>query len=167
MPGDGPDTALQALVATIDYPMFVVTTAAADGERAGCLVGFATQCSLEPARFLVCISRRNHTLRVARRAEVVVVHFLGSGDVGLARLFGENTGDEVDKFARCTWDPGPGGAPIVRDCRGWVAGRVIERFDCGDHVAFLLDPVASDARRANDVPLGFQDVRDLDPGHEA
>ncbi len=167
MPGDDPNASVQALVATIDYPMLVVTAAGADGERAGCLVGFATQCSIEPPRFLVCISKRNHTFRVARSAEVVVVHFLARGDLDVAKLFGEHSGDEIDKFARCEWEPGPGGAPVLRACRGWVAGQVLDRFDCGDHVAFLLEPVAADAVRAETTQLGFQDARDLDPGHDA
>jgi flavin reductase (DIM6/NTAB) family NADH-FMN oxidoreductase RutF len=41
------------IMGSLDYPMLVVTAAAA-GERAGCLVGFATQASIDPARFLVC-----------------------------------------------------------------------------------------------------------------
>ena len=39
--------AFDRLVNRLDYPMLVVT-AEADGERAGCLVGFATQCSIQP-----------------------------------------------------------------------------------------------------------------------
>ncbi len=167
MAADDPNSAFQALVASIDYPMFVVTAAGADGERAGCLVGFATQCSIEPSRLLVCISKRNHTFRVARAAEVVVIHFLSRSDLDVAKLFGEHTGDEIDKFARCEWEPGPGGAPVLPGCRGWVAGRVLDRFDCGDHVAFLLEPVAGDAERAGGTQLGFQDVQDLDSGHDA
>ncbi|HEX8931084.1 MAG TPA: flavin reductase, partial [Actinomycetota bacterium] len=45
--------ALDRLVDRLDYPMLIVT-AETDGERAGCLVGFATQCSIEPPRFLLC-----------------------------------------------------------------------------------------------------------------
>jgi len=34
----------------------IIITAAADGVLGGCLVGFQTQCSIDPARFLVCLS---------------------------------------------------------------------------------------------------------------
>ena len=40
----------QALVAGLDYPMYVVTVAA-DGDRAGCLVVFATKASIDPPRY--------------------------------------------------------------------------------------------------------------------
>ena len=88
------------LVADIDYPMFIVTVADGD-ERAGCLVGFATQSSIDPPRFIVCLSKRNRTFRVAMKAAVVVVHLVLEPEAPLAELFGGETGDEVDKFERC------------------------------------------------------------------
>ena len=59
--------AFEKLVSLLDYPMFVVTTSA-DGRSAGCLVGFASQVSIGPPRFLVGLSKRNHTYRVAQHA---------------------------------------------------------------------------------------------------
>jgi flavin reductase (DIM6/NTAB) family NADH-FMN oxidoreductase RutF len=41
----------------LDYTM-VVVTAQADAGPAGCLVGFSTQSSIDPPRFLVCLSDR-------------------------------------------------------------------------------------------------------------
>ena len=154
------------LVATLDYPMLVVTAASA-GERAGCLVGFATQCSIDPARLLVCLSVQNRTYRVARTADTLVVHFLSAADRDLARLFGEETGDEVDKFAQCEWAAGPGGAPVLQAGRGWVAGRVLDRIDLGDHVGFLLEVGDASAPGAAAAQLGFQQVVDLEAGHPA
>jgi hypothetical protein len=49
----------------LDHPMVVVTTRAGN-ERAGCLVGFATQVSIGPPRFLVGLSKRNRTYRAWR-----------------------------------------------------------------------------------------------------
>src|SRR5919206_3007108 len=135
--------ALDRLVDRLDYPMLIVT-AEANGERAGCLVGFATQCSIEPPRFLLCLSRRNHTFRVAARSGTLVAHVVGPEHRRLASLFGEQTGDTVDKFARCRWRPGPGG-PVLEACEHWFAGRVLDRFEVGDHVAFLVEPVAAAA----------------------
>src|SRR5947209_16979582 len=104
-------------MAQLDYSMLVVTAAAPGGnghpELAGCLVGFATQVSIDPARFLVCISVKNHTFAVALRAPVIIVHFVPAEGEELAELFGGETGDEINKFARCDWRPGPGDAPII------------------------------------------------------
>jgi flavin reductase (DIM6/NTAB) family NADH-FMN oxidoreductase RutF len=155
-----------AIVASLEYPMFVVTVAAR-GERSGCLVGFAAQCSIHPPRFCVWLSKENHTFQVAQDADVLVVHALREPNRALARLFGEETGDEVDKFTQCEWDDGPGGAPVLRGC-DWFAGRIIERTDTGDHVAHLLDLLpGGDASHAHERQLGFQEVRDFDAGHPA
>src|SRR3954451_19397105 len=110
--------AVHELIDELDYPMFIVT-AAAGSDRAGCLVGFATQCSIDPPRFLVCLSDKNRTFRVARHARTLVVHLVPREATGLAELFGSETGDEVDKFARCAWSEGPDGTPVLDDCRNW------------------------------------------------
>ena len=144
--------------------MFIVTVLGKDGERDGCLIGFATQCSVKPARFIACISKENRTFDAVSGADAVVVHFLGSGQHELAELFGGETGDEVDKFERCAWSAGPGGIPVLDDVPGWFAGRILERFDAGDHVALLLEPTATEDR-GGAVGLGFQDVRRIHPGH--
>ncbi|CAA9242986.1 MAG: hypothetical protein AVDCRST_MAG10-1701 [uncultured Acidimicrobiales bacterium] len=153
------------LVGDLDYPMMIVTTAAG-GEKAGCLVGFATQCSIEPPLFAVWLSRKNHTFRVAQKADVLAVHFPSPGEAPLATLFGGETSDEVDKFAQCRWREGLGGAPVLEDCVRWFAGRVIERIPTEDHVGFLLEPVQA-ASGAWAGQLGFQSIRHISPGHEA
>lgn len=148
----------------LDHPMLVVTVAG-DAERSGCLVGFATQCSIDPPRFLVCVSKANHTYRLARDADLVAVHVLGHDQHDLAELFGGETDDEVDKFARCDWSEGPGGTALLATPRRLV-GRVLARHDLGDHVGLLLDPVS--AERLDDrPPLTLTMVVDIDPGHPA
>jgi flavin reductase (DIM6/NTAB) family NADH-FMN oxidoreductase RutF len=144
--------------------MFIVTVLAANGERDGCLIGFATQSSVHPPRFIACISKENRTFDAVQAAEMIVVHFLGAAQHGLAELFGGETGDEVDKFELCAWEEGPGGIPVLTDVPGWFAGRILERRDAGDHVALLLDPTHTEDR-GGPVNLGFQDVKGIHPGH--
>ena len=153
------------LVAELDYPMFVVT-ASAGGERAGCLVGFATQTSIHPARFLICISNKNHTHPVACSAPVLGVHLLSRTprERELAELFGSETGDEVDKLSGASWHPGPSGVPLLDDLPNRFVGRIVERLDLGDHTGFLLEPV--EVEKGEDLDgLSFQDVKDVEPGH--
>jgi flavin reductase (DIM6/NTAB) family NADH-FMN oxidoreductase RutF len=153
------------LVGDLDYPMFIVTTRASDGERAGCLIGFATQCSINPPRVLACLSKKNRTYRVAQRAEVLAVHFVPAAATQLADLFGGRTGDDHDKFADCAWEDGPAGVPILEECRNWFAGRVLERLDLGDHCGFLLDPIEVSAEIPQ-AEFTFHRARRIEPGHE-
>jgi flavin reductase (DIM6/NTAB) family NADH-FMN oxidoreductase RutF len=157
------DTFLE-LAGALDYPVFIVT--ATDGERhEGCIMGFATQTSFDPARFLACVSRANRTFRLAREADALAVHLVPRGAKELVELFGGETGDEIDKFERCAWSSGPRGLAILDDCPTWFAGSVCERLDLGDHMGLLLEPI--EAHHAGGEVEYFQRVKDVDPGHPA
>ncbi len=175
---DPSERAIAAVVADLDYPMFVVT-AAGGGRRAGCLVGFASQMAISPARMLVAVSVHNHTYRVAQESPALAVHVLGRHQMELATLFGTRSGDEVDKFSSCRWREGPHGLPILSDCPAWTAGPVLQRLDFGDHVGHLIAPDAGgrggppveegggEGGAGSGRLLRFSDVRHLDPGHPA
>ena len=166
MTNDPGSDAFVRLVGLLDYPMFVIPARAGE-ELGGCLVGFTSQVSIDPPRFLVGLSKRNLTYRVARQATHLAVHLLPRRHRALARLFGGETGDRVGKFGRCAWVTGPHGLPILTEAIGWFAGRILNQFDVGDHVGFLLDPRTGYAPDRFDQLVTFSDVRDLEPGHEA
>jgi flavin reductase (DIM6/NTAB) family NADH-FMN oxidoreductase RutF len=142
MPSHEAAATFHALVGDLEYPMFIVTARAGD-EPLGCLVGFATQTSIDPPRFAVCLSHRNRTFRHGHEAEVLGVHCVPEHGNALAELFGGETGDEVDKFARCAW-----------------------RADAGDHDAFLLEPIAAH-NGSGEGEFTFHRAKRIDPGHEA
>lgn len=157
--------AFDGIAATFDPPMFVVT--AFDGDdRDGCLVGFATQCSIDPLRFLVCLSNKNRTTRIATNARRLVVHALRADQHAFAELFGGETADEVDKLAQVAWHEGPDGVPVLTGC-DWFSGPVIARHpDFGDHIGFVLEIDAAEQVSAG-ARLSLQAVQDVDAGHDA
>jgi flavin reductase (DIM6/NTAB) family NADH-FMN oxidoreductase RutF len=154
----------QRLMAQLDYSLFVITVASGE-ERSGCLVGFASQVSIHPPRFLVGLSVKNRTYRVAAGADVLVVHFVPEQAEEMALLFGGETGDELDKFARCEWRAGPGGAPVLAELEDWFAGRVLDRIPLGDHCGFLLEPIEGESHRSGS-PLTFRRAKWIEPGHK-
>lgn len=85
----------------------------------------------------------------------------------LAALFGGSTEDSIDKFSRCEWTEGPANMPILAGATAWFVGRIHARWDFGDHLGHLLDPIAGDAPERITDWLTFSSVRDLTPGHEA
>ena len=158
-------SAFDDIAATSTSRMTIVTTRVGN-EMDGCLVGFSTQCSIDPVRQLVCLSVKNRTYELAQRASDLVVHPLHDGphDFAVARLFGEHTARDVDKFAGCSWTEGPGGAPVLVGL-DWFAGPVVGRFDVGDHVAHVIDVTMGSAPRAREPWLMLQDVLGLDAGN--
>ena len=156
-----------ALVAAMDTAMVVVTTAEG-GEGDGCLVGFHSQCSIDPPRYAVWLSRANRTHDLAGSATHLAVHLLPAGQRGLAALLGGTTGDEVDKLAAVPWRAGPGGVPLLEPLRSRFVGSIAERLTGdrrGDHDLFVLDVVSAEGPPGS--PLRLSDVSDLDPGHDA
>jgi flavin reductase (DIM6/NTAB) family NADH-FMN oxidoreductase RutF len=153
--------AFEQIVGNLEYPMFVVA-AAADGDVDACLVGFTSQCSIDPPRFAVFLSTANHTYDLACRSDVLVVHRLHADQHALAEHFGGTSAhDEPAKLASVEWTPGPGDAPVI-DGSDWFAGRVLDRVTCGDHVLFLLAPFGGVCDAT--TQLGSRESLDIEAG---
>jgi len=156
----------ERLVALADPAMVLVTTVAGT-ERAGCLVGFHTQCSIDPFRYAIWLSKANHTFRVSLLARHWAVHFLDAADLDLAELFGGRTGDQVDKFAACAWQPHATGVPLLDRCPHRLVVRRVALLDEGsDHVCLVTEPIEVHGTGPA-APMRLSRVAHLSPGHEA
>ena len=156
---------LVRLMEAADGPLVVVTTVAED-ERAGCVVGFHSQSGVDPARYSLWLSKANHTYRVALRAEHLAVHFLREGDVAVARHFGTQCGDDVDKFAEIGWTPGPGGVPLVEHLPHRIVLRKLTVLDDGgDHVCVSGD-IVDVSSGGGFAPLRLSAANHWESGHD-
>jgi flavin reductase (DIM6/NTAB) family NADH-FMN oxidoreductase RutF len=154
------------LIADVNPALIVVTTAR-NGERAGCLVGFHAQSSIEPAKYCVWLSKANHTFRVGQRSSHLVLHMLTSDDLRLAEHFGTLSGDDVDKFADLDVAIGAGGAPVLRQCPNRIVLRRTTMLDeGGDHVC-AVGEVLEVAHGGPFEPLRLSQAAHLPPGHGA
>ena len=146
-----------------DFPLYVVTACLGD-EVSGCLAGFVTQSSLRPVRFLVCVSKVNYTFTVVETSKALAVHLLGSDQRDMASLFGEWSGDDIDKFRQLDWKEGILGASLIRDCSAWVEGPIINRMSAGDHEALLI-AVRDGGPGPRQGRFMMSDASDFNPGH--
>jgi flavin reductase (DIM6/NTAB) family NADH-FMN oxidoreductase RutF len=159
------DDAFDVLMSSLDPPLTVVTAVAGD-ERAGCLVGFHAQSSIEPRRYCVWLSKANHTYRVALGSTHLGIHFLTTADLATAELFGTRTGDDVDKFTETDYTNGAGGVPVLSDCPHHLVVRRVALLDEGsDHVCIVTEPVAVQSPGRYE-PLRLSQARHLVPGHD-
>jgi flavin reductase (DIM6/NTAB) family NADH-FMN oxidoreductase RutF len=158
--------AFDAIAESIDTALIVVT-AAADDSRAGCVVGFHAQSSIDPQRYSIWLSKANHTYRIAMRATHLGIHFLTADDLGLAKRFGTLTGDDVDKFADIAVSVGNGGVPVLDACPNRMIGRRTAVLDeGGDHVCIATEIVSAHGGGRFE-PLRLSQACDLEPGHDA
>lgn len=162
----GMTDSFDTIMRSLDTPMAVVTTAIGN-ERAGCLIGFHAQSSINPERYSLWLSKANHTYRVMLRSTHLAVHFLTSDDRELAVTFGTLTGDDVDKFELVAVDPSPHGVPLLRRCPNRIVVRRVALLDeGGDHVCVVTETVATQSP-GQFLPLRLSEVADLEPGHGA
>ena len=159
------EQALGELTTCADYGIYVVTAASGE-EVGGCLVAFSTQASLDPVRFLVLLSHRAHTYGLVEDSAACALHWLDRGQDKLARHFGEKTGFETNKLEGLDWEAGETGSPVLAEPPGYVELELRHRLVCGDHTAYLGDPVKAEYRHPFQ-PYAVQDAfrADIHPLH--
>ena len=157
--------AFDSLMASLDPPLVVVTTAVA-GDQAGCLVGFHAQSAIDPRRYCIWMSKANHTYRVALRSTHLAVHFLTEDDFEVAEHFGTLTGDDVDKFESLDVRAGPDGVPLLDSCPNRLTlRRAVLVDEGGDHICLAAECLQAETIGAFE-PLRLSRVTSLVPGHE-
>lgn len=157
--------AFEALMSSLDPPLVVVTTAVGD-ERAGCLVGFHAQSSIDPGRYCIWLSKANHTYRLALRSTHLGIHFLDEDQLATAVRFGTLTGDDVDKFEGLAVAVGAGGTPLLVEAPNRMVNRRVALLDEGaDHVCVTTEPVTAETAGPF-RPLRLSAAVDLVPGHD-
>src|SRR4051794_29709605 len=158
-PNPAVDEAFQAVNRASDAAMIVVTTAA-EGHRAGCLVGFHSQAGIDPQRYCVWLSKANDTYRTALRATDFAVHFLTREDLAIAEHFGTVTGDAADKFLGIETELGEHGVPVLTACpHRLLLERIALLDDGGDHIC-----LTARVRAAHSVGR-YEPIRLLDVEH--
>jgi flavin reductase (DIM6/NTAB) family NADH-FMN oxidoreductase RutF len=163
IPGVDYASVVARVMGSAEVPLHIVTVCGG-GRRDGCLVGFATQASVDPPRLLVCLSVANMTYQLATESTALAVHLVPADRHDLAELFGGETGDEVDKLAQVSWTTGQYGLPLLDDCPARMVGLIESRHTFGDHVGFLLAPETA-APLPKQRPLRVREALDVDPGH--
>lgn len=111
--------------------------------------------SVDPALLMFSLSAQSSSTPTIRRAETVVVHLLGAGQLGLAKL-GATSG--VDRFADTTlWSRLPSGDVYFPSARAWIRGQVLTSMDAGGSVVILVEAIEASSPEAGDeqAPLVY------------
>lgn len=126
------DDALNLLPAPV-----AVVGAAHDGVAAGLTCAWLTRVSATPPRLLVAVAPERHTWTVLDRAARFSVSILREDQVETGRLFGLESGRDVDKWARIGHVLLAGETPALAACAARLLCRVVGRLPLGDHEGFL------------------------------
>ncbi len=161
-----PESAFADLMSSAD-PALVVVTTAAEGEQAGCLVGFHTQSGMAPEQYCFWLSKANHTYRVSLRSARFGIHLLTRDDAAAAEHFGTLSGEDTATFSGIELDPADHDVPLISSLPNrMVVERIAMLDDGGDHVSVIARVVSAEASGPF-TPLRTSDVSHLVPGHDS
>ena len=121
----------------------VVVTTASQGDQAGSVVGFHTQCGVDPVRYAVWLPAPGRTYDVARHATYIAVHVIDDSAMTIDEGSTAAGDLDADWFDRCSWRPGPGGVPLLATCPNHLVLRLVSaRVEPGGLACLIgeLDP---------------------------
>lgn len=131
----------------------VVTTEAPTGQAYGVTVSSFTSVSLEPPLILVCLDNRLSGLDRFGESEIFVVNILSESQTEISNHFAT---PGTDRSETCGfYDPGPGGAPTLKESLAWMQCRPVDFHLAGDHTVLLgeVQAVQADSDVAKKGPL--------------
>lgn len=142
-------TTFREAMSAVCTPVTVIT-AIRDGLPYGTTVSAFTSLSMDPPMVLVSLDRRSDLLQVVQSVGRFGVNVLSSEQADLAARFATKGG--TDKFAEVTWDT-CADVPRLPGAAGFVACRVADLIEGGDHLVILGDVLTADA--AGHPPLTY------------
>ena len=104
---------------------------------------------------------------MAADATHLAVHVFDREHLDVVELFGERTGDTVNKFDHCHWHSGPAQIPILDDAAAWFVGKILDDSPSATTSGTCWSRWAATRRIELEHWVSFGDVHDLQPGHEA
>jgi flavin reductase (DIM6/NTAB) family NADH-FMN oxidoreductase RutF len=128
-----------------------VLTAPGEDGPAGATANAVASLSLEPPLMIAALDRDSRTLTAVRDAGGFGINVLATDQEALARAFATKA-PHPEKWAEVTWSD-HSGVPIIDGCVLWVACRLRDAHDGGDHV--ILTGHAEDVGDNAGDPLVF------------
>jgi flavin reductase (DIM6/NTAB) family NADH-FMN oxidoreductase RutF len=117
-----------------------ILTARHAGRRTGMLASWVQQAAFDPPLISVAVNKARPIARLIDEAGAFVVNLLGEDPAAMFRHFGRGFALEDDAFAGLSVREVDAGVVLPGQV-AWLAGRVRQRCDCGDHWLYLAEVV--------------------------
>lgn len=133
------------------YGIYAVGVGTQDGERNAFIASWATQCSFEPALFLVAIRKETVNQDLVKAGGAFSISFLSKEQTGLARQLVKpkhqvgNKLDQISHFAEAT------DTPILRDAVAFLECKLVSMEETGDHILVVGEVVNAGLNNERDL----------------
>jgi flavin reductase (DIM6/NTAB) family NADH-FMN oxidoreductase RutF len=129
-----------------------VVTSGAGGRSMGTTVNSFTSVSLDPPLVLFCLHQESRLRPVLEESGMFVVNFLAGQQESLAWAFAGRDTAVIEEVAN---HRSVGGTPILSEALAFLACRLVNDFEGGDHTIFLGEVIDLGISRPNQEPLIF------------
>jgi flavin reductase (DIM6/NTAB) family NADH-FMN oxidoreductase RutF len=129
-----------------------VITSGAAGRSIGATVNSFTSVSLDPPLVLFCLHKESRLRLVVEESGMFVVNFLAGRQERLAWTFSKRDTAAIQDVAH---HHSAAGMPILSEALAFLACRLVNEFEGGDHTIFVGEVVELGAPRENHEPLIF------------
>ena len=136
----------------LTYGLFVLTTKQGEKDN-GCIVNTVIQAASEPNTVSVSVNKANHTHDMICESGVFNASIISeAADFELFKVFGFQTGREVDKFADfADCERGENGIfYITKGTNAYISAKVTQTVDMGSHTMFIAE--VTDMETLNQAP---------------
>ena len=124
-----------------------------NGDRVqGMTVSAFSSVSLEPPLVLVCAEKTSITNELIEGSKAFSVSILAQGQDALSNKFASKK-DEFRRFESLDCEDGTTGCPRIPEALAWLDCRVVQAVDAGDHIVYVAEVDAADAREGE--PLAY------------
>lgn len=128
-----------------------VITTNFEGQNYGLAAAWALRISGSPYLVMTAIWHRSFTHQFIAKAGYFAINILAEDQIGIARHFGRQTGQVVNKFKRqdIYWESKETGAPILLDALAYLDCQLVDSYNPpgGDHTLFIGEVIAGDQQR--------------------
>ncbi|MEN2738332.1 flavin reductase family protein [Microbacterium sp. X-17] len=136
----------------------VITADAGDGPVALTATSVFS-VSAEPPLLVFSISDLSSSTPTIRKADTVVVHLLGAGQLDIAKL-GATSG--IDRFADTSiWTRLPTGEPYFPAAHAWIRGRIVNKMEAGNSTVVAVEALEAKAPAAGDPAADAAEAQPL------
>jgi flavin reductase (DIM6/NTAB) family NADH-FMN oxidoreductase RutF len=125
-----------------------------------CLSVFGASVVPERPRLLVSLSKTNYTTELVEASGTLALTLLAEAQLGLLEPLGLHSGRDGDKLAGLPHELTAAGDPWFPGGTGLLECEVVEAYDLGDALAFLVAVREQRALEAH-APLTWQHARTL------
>jgi len=132
-----------------------VVTSKFESKSNGMTAAWVAQVSLRPTLVMVSVAPERFTHDLIQKSKIFAVNILADYQLDIGKHFGFTSGKRGDKLAGIRCDSKKTGAPILKDCYGYMDCRVLSAFKAGDHTIFVGE-VEESAIQRDKQPLVFR-----------